>query len=75
MIPTLLLVGLLIGRRWAVWVGALAWAAVLLVPGTIGVVDVPLVAAIAAANIAVGVLVRRMLARALRLARRPAAAA
>jgi hypothetical protein len=74
-IPTLLLVGLVVGRRWAVLVGAVAWAVVLFVPGTIGVVDLPLAAGLAAANIAVGVLARRVLARALRVGRRLPAAA
>jgi hypothetical protein len=73
-IPTLLLVGLVIGRRWAVIVGAVAWAVVLFAPGTIGVVDLPLAAGLAAANIAVGVLARSVLVRALRVGRRPPAA-
>jgi hypothetical protein len=74
-IPTLLLVGLVIGRRWAVLVGAVAWAVVLLVPGTIGVADLPLAAGLGAVNVAVGVLARRVLGRALRVGRRPPAAA
>lgn len=58
MIPTMLLVGLVIGRRWAVLAGAAGWATTLLVTGTIGADEVPLAAALAAVNVAVGVLVR-----------------
>jgi hypothetical protein len=74
-IPTLLVVGLVIGRRWAVSVGAVAWSLALFVPGTIGVADLSLAAGLAAANIAAGVLARWVLVRALRVGRRPPAAA
>jgi hypothetical protein len=57
-IPTMLLVGLLVGRAAAVPVGAGLWAAVLLLIGTIGIADVPLAAALAGANVAVGAIVR-----------------
>ena len=53
-IPTMLLVG----RAAAVPVGAGLWAAVLLLIGTIGIADVPLAAALAGANVAVGAIVR-----------------
>jgi hypothetical protein len=58
----MLLVGLVLGRAWAVPVGAVAWAAVLLFAGTIGVADVPLAAALAGANVAVGVIARWVVA-------------
>jgi hypothetical protein len=61
-IPTMLLVGLAFGRRWAVVVGGIGWGAALLVAGTIGVADVPLTVALGAANVTVGVLARRALA-------------
>ncbi len=71
----MLLVGLVIGRRWAVLAGAVGWATTLLVTGTIGVGDVPLAGALAAANVAVGVLVRWVLGGALQIRRRSSPAA
>jgi hypothetical protein len=58
-IPTMLLVGLLIGRSWAIPVGAVAWGVVLLVTGVVTIGDVPLAAVVGGANTAVGVLVHR----------------
>jgi len=58
MIPTMLLVGLLVGRRWVILVGAIGWAATLLAGGIIGAADAPFAAGLAAANAAVGVGVR-----------------
>jgi hypothetical protein len=73
-IPTMLLVGLVIGRWWAVPLGGVAWAA--LVAASIAPGDVPLAAALGAANVAVGVLARwavvwlaRLVVRVTRLAR------
>jgi hypothetical protein len=70
-IPTMLLVGLVVGRRWAIPLGAAGWAVTVMIAGTIGVADIPLAAALGAANVAVGVLVRRVIARTLRIRRRP----
>lgn len=75
MIPTMLLVGLVIGRRWAVWAGALGWAMTLLVTGTIVLGDVPLAGGLAAANVAAGVLVHWVIGQALKIRRRLSAAA
>lgn len=70
MIPTLLIVGLLTRRLWAIPVGALVWAILLFVLGTVGLAQLPLTASLAGANLAVGVVVHRMLSRIWR--RRPA---
>jgi hypothetical protein len=66
MIPTMLLAGLLVGRSWAIGLGALGWAAALLLAGTIGVSDAPFAAALGAANVAVGVVAHRAVAAVLR---------
>lgn len=62
----MLLVGLAIGRWWAIPLGAAGWAATLLIAGTIGVEEIPAAAAFGAANVAVGVLVRWVVRWALR---------
>jgi hypothetical protein len=54
----MLVLGLIVGRAWAVLLGAVVWAAVLLASGTIGVSETPGAAGLAAANVAVGVLMR-----------------
>ncbi len=41
----LLLIGLLVGRAWAIPAGALAWAGLLLLLGAIGAADIPAAAA------------------------------
>ncbi len=69
-IPTMLLVGLVLGRWWAIPLGGVVWAvlvalAVSIVPG-----DVLIAAALGAANVAVGVLVRWVLVLMARLVRR-----
>jgi hypothetical protein len=69
----MLLVGLVAGRRWAIPLGAVGWALTLVIAGTIEVADIPLAAALGAANVAVGVLVRRAIARMLRISVAPAA--
>jgi hypothetical protein len=69
-IPTMLLVGLALGRRWAIVAGGVGWGAALLVTGTIGVADVPVAVVLAAANVTVGVWARRVLAWALGIRRR-----
>lgn len=58
-IPTALLLGLILGRAWAVPAVALAWTALLIVAGTLAAVDIPSAAALGAANAAVGVLMHR----------------
>jgi hypothetical protein len=72
----MLLVGLAIGRWWAIPLGGVAWAALVVVAVSIAPGDVPLAAALGAANVAVGVLVRwtvvwlaRLVMRVTRLAR------
>jgi hypothetical protein len=72
-IPTMLLLGLVVGRRWAIPLGAVGWAVTVLMAGTIGVADVPVAAALGAANVAVGVLVRWAIARTLWISAAPAA--
>jgi hypothetical protein len=54
----MLLVGLVVGRRWAIPLGAVGWVVTVVMAGTIGVADIPLAAALGAANVAVGVLAR-----------------
>lgn len=70
MIPTMLLVGLAVGRSWAIPLGGVAWAAILVVaPTRIGVADLPIAAALGAANVAIGVLVRWLVAQTVRALR------
>lgn len=76
MIPTMLLVGLVVGRWWAMPLGGVCWAMLVVLAVSIAPSDVPLVAALGAANAAVGVLVRwavvwvaRLVVRVTRLAR------
>jgi len=61
--------GLVIGRHWAIPLGAIAWAVTLVIAGTIGVADIPLAAALGA-RMSVGVLVRLVIARTLGIRRR-----
>jgi hypothetical protein len=72
LIPTLLIAGLIAGRLWAVPVGAVGWAALLLLTGTIGVDGIALALALGAVNAAAGVAARRALAALVSRARRPA---
>jgi hypothetical protein len=58
-IPTMLLIGLLVGRWAAVPLGGLGWVGVLLVAGTIGWNSVIAAVVVAAANAALGVIARR----------------
>jgi hypothetical protein len=62
----MLLVGLVIGRKWAIAVGGLAWAALVAVSVPIAATDVPLAAALGAANVAVGVFARWVVVWAMR---------
>jgi hypothetical protein len=62
-IPTLLLVGVAIGRWWAVPASALAWVGLLLATNTIGGGTLLAAAGLAAANALVGVLVRKTAAQ------------
>jgi hypothetical protein len=54
----MLLVGLAIGRWWAIPVGAVGWMVLVVIAVPIGVSDVPIALALGAANVAVGVFVR-----------------
>ena len=54
----MLLVGLVVGRWWAIPLGAAAWAVLVVIAASISPGDVPVAAALGAANVAVGVLVR-----------------
>lgn len=72
----MLLVGLAIGRWWAIPLGGVMWAVLVVLAVSITPADVPLAAALGAANAAVGVLVRwavvwiaRLAVRVSRLAR------
>ena len=69
MVPTMLLVGLLTRRLWAIPVGAAAWGLVLLATGVIGLDQWPLSMVVGGANTAVGVLVHRLVAWPLHRAR------
>jgi hypothetical protein len=51
----MLLFGLAIGRWWAIPLGTLGWTIVLLVAVPTGLSDLPLAAALGAANTAIGV--------------------
>jgi hypothetical protein len=75
-IPTMLVAGLVLGRWWAIPLGGVAWAVLIVLAVSIAPVDVLLAAALGAANVAVGVLVRwavewiaRLVVRGTRLAR------
>jgi hypothetical protein len=59
----MLLVGLVIGRWWAIPLGALILPVLVVLTTSVDAADLPLAAALGAANIAVGVVVRRALAR------------
>lgn len=63
----MLLVGLVLGRWWAIPLGGVAWAVLVVLAVSIAPADVPLAAALGAANVAVGVLVRWAVVRAARL--------
>ncbi len=76
MIPILLLVGVLAGRWYVIPVAALVWPLVLVLAGIeSNAADLFVAAGLAAANTAVGVLVhqgaKQVLARLVRLVRRP----
>jgi hypothetical protein len=62
----MLLIGLVIGRKWAIPVGALGWAALVAASVPISPSDIPLAVALGAANVAVGVFARWFVAWAIR---------
>jgi hypothetical protein len=62
-IPTLWLVGLAIGRWWAIPVGALGWTILVGLSVSIAPGELPAAAVLGAANVAAGVLVRWTVAR------------
>jgi hypothetical protein len=68
-IPTMLLVGVLTRRLWLIPVGAVAWGALLLATGVVGIGGFPSAAFVGGANIAIGVLVHRAIAWPLRRTR------
>lgn len=55
MLPTVLLAGLLIGRWWFVPAGGFAWVVLLVGANDLGLAEVPIAAALAMANAAIGV--------------------
>jgi hypothetical protein len=63
----MVLVGLVVGRWWAVPLGGLAWAVLVLLAVHMPIGDVPVAAALGAANVAVGVVARQAAARITRL--------
>jgi hypothetical protein len=65
-IPTVLLLGLLVGRWWVVPAAGLLWIALLAIFGDLGLDDIPLATGLAMANAAVGVALRRFVALSLR---------
>jgi hypothetical protein len=66
----MLLAGLVIGRWWTIPLGGVAWAVLVLLAVPITPGDVPLAAALGAANVAVGVLIRWLVVSMARLVRR-----
>ena len=67
MIPVALVLGLAVGRWWAVAVAAIGWAILLVATGVVGLDDdAVLAAALAAANATVGVAIHVGVARAVR---------
>jgi hypothetical protein len=62
----MLLVGFVVGRPWSVPVGALAWGVLLLATGVVALGELPFAAVVGGANVAVGVVVHRLLAWPLR---------
>lgn len=62
----MLLVGLVIGRKRAIAVGGLAWAALVAISVPVPASDVPFAAALGAANVAAGVFARWVVVWAIR---------
>ena len=60
MIPTVIVLGLIVGRWRLLPIAALAWSALLLVDGIVNLAGVPGAAAVAFLNCAVGVLSHRV---------------
>jgi hypothetical protein len=69
-IPTVLALGLLVGRWWLVPVAGLAWVLLVALTSALGIGDVPVAAALAMANAAVGVAFHKLVALSLRYLRR-----
>jgi hypothetical protein len=61
-IPTLLVVGLLLGRWWLVPIAAIAWVVLLALTNDLGVGEAPAAAVLATANAAVGVALHKLVA-------------
>jgi hypothetical protein len=61
-IPTVILVGLVVGRWWLPPAAAVVWVALLLATGAGSVADVPVAVAFALVNAGLGVLVHKALA-------------
>jgi hypothetical protein len=59
-IPTMLVIGLLLGRWAAVPLAGIGWAVLLLAVGVIGLDGVPAAFGVAVINAAVGVMVRQI---------------
>ncbi len=70
MIPTVFVVGLVIGRWWAVVLGAIGWPLLVVTVGDCGWSCIPEAVLLGAANAAVGVLVHRAGRSAVRALRR-----
>ncbi len=68
-IPTVILIGLVVGRWWVLPFAATGWAALLLIQGTLGVGEIPAAGALGLANAAVGVLVHKGIAASVRRSR------
>jgi hypothetical protein len=58
-IPTVIVLGLIVGRWWLLPVAALAWSALLLATGTIELAETPAAGALALTNCAVGVVIHK----------------
>jgi hypothetical protein len=66
-IPTAILFGLTLGRWWAVPVGGVAWAALVMSVGEVNIALAPATVVIGTANALVGLAIRRSFARLVRV--------
>jgi hypothetical protein len=69
-IPTVLLIGIVVGRWWFVPVAGVAWVVLLLGANGLDLVDTPIAAGLAMANAAVGVGCHKLIAETLRYVRK-----